>query len=339
MGGTVATGGMTRAGGAAGSGGALTGGTTSTGGRPGSGGTAAIPTGGTAVGGSTAVGGRTTATGGRTTGTGGRTTATGGRTTSATGGSSAVGGSTAMGGTQAGGTTGGSTATGGTTGLTNFSFFVTSIEAMRELSGSQDGFGGDLRFGEATGLAGADKICRTIAERSMAGAGTKGWVAFLSATTGGANGGAVNAIDRVGSGPWYDRLGRVVALTKDDLASTRPTGCNTAICNDLPNENGVPNHQGVDNHDVLTGSNASGKLSSTSAGATCNDWTSSVGSTGKPMCGHSWPANSGQGWIQAHGAGGCKAGVNLAQTGGAGGTDTVGGGGGYGGIYCFALQP
>ncbi len=25
-----------------------------------------------------------------------------------------------------------------------FSFFVTSLEAMRELSGSQDGFGGDL---------------------------------------------------------------------------------------------------------------------------------------------------------------------------------------------------
>ena len=42
---------------------------------------------------------------------------------------------------------------------------------MRELSGSQDGFGGDLRFGEATGLAGADKICTTIAEQSMPGSG------------------------------------------------------------------------------------------------------------------------------------------------------------------------
>ncbi len=29
-----------------------------------------------------------------------------------------------------------------------FSFFVTSYRAMQELSGTQDGFGGDFRFGE-----------------------------------------------------------------------------------------------------------------------------------------------------------------------------------------------
>ena len=294
-----------------------------------------------ATGGSSVTGGTSTATGGSR--TGGRT-GTGGATT--TGGATGTGGRTRTGGTTTtGGATGpgGATGTGGSTapstGLEKFSFFVTSIEAMRELSGSQDGFGGDLRFGEATGLAGADKLCRTIAERSLAGSGTKGWAAFLSATTGGPNGGAVNAIDRIGPGPWYDRLGRAVALAKADLANTRPGNCATAICSDLPNENGVPNHQNVDNHDVLTGSNTSGNLSSTSAGATCNDWTSAVGSTGKPMCGHSWPANSGQSWIQAHNAGGCAPGVNLAQTGGGGGTTTVGGGGGYGGIYCFALQP
>jgi hypothetical protein len=50
-----------------------------------------------------------------------------------------------------------------------FSFFVTSLEAMRRLSKSQNGFGGDLRYGEATGIAGADKICTEIAEFSLKG--------------------------------------------------------------------------------------------------------------------------------------------------------------------------
>ena len=59
-----------------------------------------------------------------------------------------------------------------------FSFFVTSLAAMQELSGSPDGFGGDLRFGETgpgAGLRGADKICRAIAEKSMPGAAAKQW--------------------------------------------------------------------------------------------------------------------------------------------------------------------
>src|SRR4051812_38554586 len=53
-----------------------------------------------------------------------------------------------------------------------FSFFVTSLRAMQRLSGSADGFGGDLRFGETgegAGLRGADQICTTIAEQSMPG--------------------------------------------------------------------------------------------------------------------------------------------------------------------------
>src|SRR5689334_16827270 len=53
----------------------------------------------------------------------------------------------------------------------HFSFFVTSLNAMREFSGSANGFGGDLRFGRPDGLSGADEICRQIAERSMANNG------------------------------------------------------------------------------------------------------------------------------------------------------------------------
>ena len=44
----------------------------------------------------------------------------------------------------------------------------------------------------------------------MSGAGAKSWRAFLSTIRGGPDG-PVHAIDRVGNGPWYDRLGRLVA--------------------------------------------------------------------------------------------------------------------------------
>lgn len=234
------------------------------------------------------------------------------------------------------------------TALPRFSFFVTSIEAMRMLSGSQDGFGGDLRFGEATGLAGADKICATVAELGMPGASQKTWRAFLSASTGGPAGGPTHAIERIGEGPWYDRNARLVANDRAGLlAAARPDG-DPQISSDLPNERGEsqrnqpgPGSSGTaDNHDVLTASNEQGQFQGGGASAACNDWTSAVGATGRPNCGHSWPANSGQSWIRAHPVGGCAAFVNLAQDGpGPQGCDGVGCGGGYGAIYCFALTP
>ncbi|WP_437501065.1 hypothetical protein [Sorangium sp. So ce1099] len=234
---------------------------------------------------------------------------------------------------------------------------MTSLAAMRELSGSQDGFGGDLRFGETgpgAGLRGADKICATIAERSLPGAGSKTWRAYLSAVAG-EDGNQVDAIDRIGEGPWYDRLGRLVANNKEELPNTRPSGADEAIIDDLPNEDGVPNHQPdpgqpeVDNHDTLTGSNNQGRLHS--ATATCKDWTSATGDrgSGAPRLGHSWPRGGGGGpgggmsgahWISSHDAPGCAPGVNIVDTGGPQpGSNSVGSGGGYGGIYCFALTP
>lgn len=229
--------------------------------------------------------------------------------------------------------------------LPKFSFFVTSYEAMIRLSGSNNGFGGDLRFGEETGLAGADKICTTIAEDEMPGAGQKIWHAYLSVKDDG-TGASVNAIDRIGTGPWYDRNARLVAQDKTGLTTTRPNG-DAAIKNDLPNERGESqknqpgsNGQGTaDNHDILTGSNAQGKLDSNTAANTCNNWTSTT-VAGRPRLGHSWPAQSGQGWQTAHQAAGCAAVVNLIQNGpGSQGCSGVGCGGGYGAIYCFAETP
>ena len=286
-----------------------------------------------------------------------------------------------------------------------FSFFVTSLEGMRELSGSNDGFGGDLG-----GLEGADEICRQLAE--TVDAGHKTWRAFLSATQG-PDGGPVHAIDRIGDGPWYDRNARLVAASKEDLLQERPVG-DPQVVEDLPNEYGQGQKQFGDNHDVLTGTNGQGQLNSPDPGGTCQDWTSAVGPGSEKMVmgGHSWPredgaggggppgggdgpfapppwvkacngqapgdtcdvtkgkkkfsgicevhpdddsivlcvppeglptggggGNDGKPWIDAHTVPGCAPGVQLEQVGGGQDTDTVGGAGGYGGIYCFALEP
>jgi hypothetical protein len=244
------------------------------------------------------------------------------------------------------------------TTLPHFSFFVTSIVAIRELSGSQDGFGGDLRFGETgpgAGLRGADKICTTIAEQSMPGSGAKVWHAFLSATDDGA-GNQVNAIQRIGTGPWYDRNDRLFAPSIADLLHTRPANGSAEIRDDFPNEDGVPNHQPdpnmaeVDNHDMLTGTNDQGMLYG--ARATCLDWTANAGNEaleGEPRVGHSWPRGFGGGgggggsidsWMNSLTESGCAPGINLIETGPPDpNSNTVGSGGGYGGFYCFAMNP
>jgi hypothetical protein len=249
-----------------------------------------------------------------------------------------------------GGSGGGSSsaAAGGGAPASKFSFFVTSVGALQKLSNSDQGFGGDLRFGKPSGLEGADEICRQIAEQALAGSGAKGWHAFLSATAGGPSGGPVHAKDRIGAGPWYDRLGRLVAASKADLLQSRPRGADPVIIDDLPNESGVPNHSDgapgctgnncPDNHQVLTGTDEMGMLKSSDPAATCNDWTSSM-ADGMPWCGHSWPREgSGQNWISSAADGGCAPCVSLKEMGGVR-AKCVGSAGGYGGFYCLADVP
>jgi hypothetical protein len=236
---------------------------------------------------------------------------------------------------------------GGTTDASGarFSFFIVSQAAMIALSGNPKGFGGDFRYGEADGLTGADKICRDTAERSMPGNG-KTWRAFLSATKG-PGGTAVNAADRVGEGPWYDRLGRLVAMNKADLLQTRPKGADPAIINDLPNEDGVPNQfpggttTANDNHATVTGSTAQGTLHTAGLQATCQDWTSAAADGGKPQVGLSFPrGTSASSWISMQAEPGCLPGGTIIQTGGpAPGDYSIGASGGYGAFYCLALTP
>jgi hypothetical protein len=214
---------------------------------------------------------------------------------------------------------------------------------MFRLSKSDKGFGGDLRYGTADGLTGADKICTEIAESSMPGAGAKQWHAFLSTTK-------VNAKDRIGAGPWYDRTGRLVAMNLAGLLKERPDA-DAAIKNDLPNENGVGNHRPNpaapedDNHHILTGSNAQGTL--LSANNTCKDWTTTStdntnAGAGRPQTGYSWSVANRVHWFNGQIEGGCGAGatgIGSVNGGSDPSNPIVGSGGGYGGIYCFAMVP
>lgn len=286
-------------------------------------------------------------------------------------------GSGGVGGAASGGASGASgTAGAANPALEKFSFFLTSLASIRKVSKSEEGFGGDLRFGEegeGAGLRGADKICKAIAELGMPGAGAKDWRAFLSTTTGGPGGGPLHARTRIGAGPWYDAAGRLVSMTLDSLiAGNRPGGADPAIRDDLPNEFGIPNHSAdapgctgsecPDNHQVLTGTNCLGELY-TGGGSvggqneitsdctnftdpqneanpdyTCNDWTSKAES-GKPWCGHSWPRQgSGLSWMSAARDGGCAPCVRLEEMGGVNAA-CVGSAGGYGGFYCFEYRP
>ena len=223
--------------------------------------------------------------------------------------------------------------------LAKFSFFVISLEAVRAISGSQEGFGGDLG-----GLSGADKTCGQAAEMGIAGAGSKTWRAFLSTTT-------VNAKDRVGAGPWYDALGRQIASSLSELLMDRPGDASPTIKNDLPNETGLPNMMDgapgctsncPTNHQVLTGSGADGALYTATMptmDATCDDWTSKDAS-GHPRVGHSYPGEgSGTNWISDENGAGCAP-CALADVPSVDGAvpACVGATGGYGAFYCFATN-
>lgn len=215
-----------------------------------------------------------------------------------------------------------------------FNFFLTSLDAMRTLSDSADGFGGN--YG---GIAGADSICNATAE--LAGVTDKTWVAFLSATAGGPDGGPLHAIDRIGDGPYYDRNARLVAASKADLLHQRPIGDAQAI-SDLSDEQGVPGGLMDHFHDVITGSDAAGRLASTDPASTCFDWTNADDVPNNTvMCGHSWPRGGGSTdgdvhWLAAHPVPGCAPGIAGAESGEGG--NCIGCAGGYGALYCFAVD-
>jgi hypothetical protein len=140
----------------------------------------------------------------------------------------------------------------------NMTFFVTSIGP---------GKGADLG-----GLAGADAHCQQLA--TAAGAGSKTWRAYLS-TNQGAQGGPVNARDRIGKGPWQNFKGTVIATSVEDLHSDNvKLGQENSLTERGTMVSGVgmtPNW-----HDVLTGSQMDGTAWPGNMNLTCANWTSST---------------------------------------------------------------
>lgn len=187
-------------------------------------------------------------------------------------------------------------------------FFVTSLGL---------GKGGDLG-----GLAGADAHCQALA--TAEGSGDHTWRAYLS-TTATPTTPAVNARDRIGTGPWYNAEGSLIAGTLDQLHSAESTlGKDTAVTERLDLVNGVGDNP--NRHDILTGSRADGTAFTGGDDVTCANWTSS--GTGRAQVGHH--DRQGQGatadsWNSAHTSRGCSQ-QDLALTGGAGL------------FYCFAID-
>lgn len=192
-------------------------------------------------------------------------------------------------------------------------FFVTSV-----------GLGQGANLG---GLVGADKHCQTLA--AAAGAGSRTWRAYLSTSAAGAQP-AVNARDRIGSGPWFNaknaRVAQGVADLHGDTLELAQRGNNltkvTAITEKGDTVNGVgdkPNQ-----HDILTGSTLDGRAFTDGADHTCSNWTSS--GAGSAQLGHHDRMGGGAtSWNSIHPSKGCSQ-ENLTATGGAGL------------LYCFAAN-
>ena len=200
----------------------------------------------------------------------------------------------------------------GSTASSDFSFFISSTGNPK---------GGDFRMtaSDSDGLAGADEFCRAKAVAAVPAAASKTWRAYLSTST-------VNARDRIGAGPWYNRNGVMIAA---DIAALHTPASNMISKASGLDENGnmVPGRGDTPNqHDIVTGSTAQGM----SSGNTCNNWTNSdpTGTTATVghfdrmgVAGNIDPMS----WVEAHASQGCSA-AAFPPT------------GGRGSIYCFAAD-
>jgi len=211
---------------------------------------------------------------------------------------------------------------------------VSIVLAGLGLVGGAQSFAGDMSFfvtsagsgkgADLGGLEGADRMCRTLA--GAAGAGGRTWRAYLSTQ----GPGAVNARDRIGSGPWANAKGVVIAKDLAELHGANNLNKQTALTEKGEVVNGRGDTPNM--HDILTGSQSDGTAFGVDADRTCANWTSS--GAGAAMVGHSdrtgldesVPMKS---WNSSHpsrGPGGGCSQDDLISTGGAGL------------LYCFAAD-
>lgn len=188
-------------------------------------------------------------------------------------------------------------------------FFITSVGS---------GKGGDLG-----GLAGADKHCQDLA--AAVGAGSRTWRAYLSTSAAGGQK-AVNARDRIGTGPWHNAKGELIAKDVADLhGDVERDRNNVQKLSALTEKGEVVTGRGdtPNRHDILTGSTSDGRAPSGTEDQSCSNWTSSA-TTGGAIVGHHDRNGGGNtSWNAAHRSRGCSQ-ENLRST------------GGDGLFYCFA---
>jgi hypothetical protein len=191
-------------------------------------------------------------------------------------------------------------------------FFITS---------AGPGQGGNLG-----GLDGADKHCQTLA--AAAGGANRTWRAYLSTQPAGGLPG-VNARDRIGTGPWYNAKGQLIAASVADLHGDIERDRNsirkpTALNEKGEEVSGVGDK--VNQHDMLTGSDSHGRVPLGAANTTtCDNWTSSA-DTSRAMLGHhDRLGGANASWNAVHLSAGCSQ-ESLVKTGGAGL------------FYCFAAK-
>ena len=166
------------------------------------------------------------------------------------------------------------------------------------------------------GLEGADAHCQSLA--AAAGAGSRTWRAYLSVK-------GTNARDRIGSGPWHNAKGVLIARSVDELHSDAANiNKETAL-----DENGnviLGSGDSVNRHDILTGTRIDGTAFEDDEDHTCSNWTSN--SEGSAHVGHHDRLRRGEPgspWNDAHPSRGCSQ-ENLRST------------GGDGLFYCFAVD-
>jgi hypothetical protein len=203
------------------------------------------------------------------------------------------------------------------TDVEKMSFFISSV-------GSENG----ANFG---GLEGADAHCTTLAK---AVGSDRSWAAYLSTSmvidrssgspkvTDG-----ISARDRIGSGPWYNAMGEMIAKDVDDLHSA---SVNINLKTGLDEMGKEVNGRGSkpNKHDILTGTDSNGHFSTAGGDTTCGNWTSS--GEGSAIVGHHDRVGLNKSrnmisWNSAHGSAGCSADA-FPRTGGAGL------------LYCFAVD-
>jgi hypothetical protein len=195
------------------------------------------------------------------------------------------------------------------TAAPNLSFFITS-----------EGPGDGANLG---GLLGADRHCTILAARAGSSP-DKNWQAYLS-TQSRPQQPAIHARNRIGTGPWYNAKGQMVAKSVDDLHSdSNMLGKEMSLTEKGTVVNGRGDTPNM--HDILTGSDLQGRAVDGANDTTCNNWTGN--GAGSAMVGHHDRMGGGDNpssWNSAHASKGCSQ-ENLQGT------------GGNGFYYCFATN-